>query len=69
MARPMWLHANAAVDSQVDMALHREPNERHCISIMFGDEDVMLDFFDAESLERLRDLADEGARRLREEVL
>ncbi|HEX3648119.1 MAG TPA: hypothetical protein VHV49_06795 [Pseudonocardiaceae bacterium] len=35
------------------------------ISILIGSERLTLEFFDAESLERLRDVATEGASRLR----
>lgn len=35
------------------------------VSIALGDERLMLEFYDVESLERLRDVAAEGAERLR----
>jgi hypothetical protein len=61
----MHMFATAAIDSRVKMVLHRNPRDHENISIMFGNENVTLDFFDPESLERLRDLADEAARQLR----
>jgi hypothetical protein len=62
----MALFANAAVDDLVEIALHtgRLP-AAETVSSLFGDERITLEFYDVESLERLRDLADEGARRLR----
>jgi hypothetical protein len=62
----MYLTTNAAVDAQVEITLHapRRPDEE-AISVVLGDERVKLDFYDAESLDRLRDIAEEGARRLR----
>ncbi len=58
--------ANAGVDAEVAITLHASklPDDE-IVSILFGDERITLEFSDAESLERLRDLADEGARRLR----
>lgn len=57
--------ANATVDSAVPIALHTSRLSDEYVSIQFGDERITLDFFDVQSLERLRDMADEGARRLR----
>ncbi len=63
--RQMDLYASGGVDAEVQIVWHlREPDDE-VISIFFGKEQVTLDFFDVESLERLRDVADEGARRLR----
>ena len=65
MTNDMLVYANAGVDADVSMKLYlREPDD-NWISILFGDERVSLEFYDVESLERLRDLADEGARQLR----
>ena len=62
----MVLFANAAVDDAVEIALHvSKLRDAGTVSIFFGDERLVLEFYDVESLERLRDLADEGARRLR----
>lgn len=62
----MSLFANATVDAGVPIALHTSRfTDSDYVSILFGDECVTLDFFDVASLERLRDIADEGARRLR----
>ncbi len=66
MSRDMSLFANATVDADVEITLH--PARRlddETVSILFGHERVALEFYDVESLERLRDLAQEGARRLR----
>jgi hypothetical protein len=62
----LTLFANAAVDGDVAMALHSpsRPGEE-AVYILLGKERVTLEFYDVEGLERLRDLADEGARRLR----
>jgi hypothetical protein len=64
--RDVALFANAAVDAEVEIALHspRTPDDE-VVSIFFGQERITLEFYDVESLERLRDLAHEGARRLR----
>jgi hypothetical protein len=60
------LFASAGVDAGVAMELH---NPAWCddrvVMILFGEERITLEFYDVESLERLRDLADAGARRLR----
>ncbi|MGH3866894.1 MAG: hypothetical protein ACRDQ4_12285 [Pseudonocardiaceae bacterium] len=64
--RDVALFANAAVDAEVEIGLHspRTPDDE-AVSIFFGQERITLEFYDVESLERLRDLAHEGARRLR----
>jgi len=60
------LFANAAVDADVAMELHAPSRpDDEAMLILFGKERITLEFYDVESLERLRDLADEGARRLR----
>jgi hypothetical protein len=62
--RQMAWYASGGVDAEVQIVWHlREPDDE-VISILFGKEQATLDFFDVESLERLRDVADEGARRL-----
>ncbi|MBP2320361.1 hypothetical protein JOF56_000746 [Kibdelosporangium banguiense] len=68
MIRPapgdMILYTSGGVTDEVAMSLHmRKPNDQ-AVSILFGNERITLDFYDVQSLERLRDLADEGARRL-----
>lgn len=62
----MALFTSAAVDAEVEIALHspRTPDDE-TVSILFGKERITLEFYDVESLERLRDLAHEGARQLR----
>jgi butyrate kinase len=62
----MVLFVNAAVDDGVEIALRTgQLPETEIVSILFSDERIVLEFCDVESLERLRDLADEGARELR----
>jgi hypothetical protein len=63
--RQMAWYASGGVDAEVQIVWHQREPDDEVISILFGDEQVTLDFFDVESLERLRDVADEGARRLR----
>jgi len=62
----LMLFANAAVDDwvQIELDAAKLP-EAETVSILFGDERLILEFYDVASLERLRDLADEGARRSR----
>jgi hypothetical protein len=57
--------ANATIDGATEMVLHspRAAGEG-TVSILFGRERLSLEFYDVASLERLRDLADEGVRRL-----
>jgi hypothetical protein len=59
------MFASAAVTADVPITLHMRTPEDEYVSILFGEERFTLEFYDAESLERLRDLAAEGARRLR----
>jgi hypothetical protein len=56
------LFANAAVDAEVEITLpsSRAPDDE-IVTIFFGDERVGLQFYDVESLERLREVADEVA--------
>lgn len=61
----MALFANGGVDADVEIAVYSASPDDEVISIMFGKEHVTLEFYEVESLERLRDLAAEGARRLR----
>ncbi|MGH3867679.1 MAG: hypothetical protein ACRDQ4_16385 [Pseudonocardiaceae bacterium] len=61
----MVLFVNAAVEDGVEIALLTgQLPETEIVSILFGDERIVLEFSDVDSLERLRDLADEGARQL-----
>lgn len=57
--------ANLGVHAEMRMALHMRAPDDDSVSILFGHERFRLEFFDVESLERLRNLADEGMRRLR----
>jgi hypothetical protein len=61
----MLLYTSAGISDDVPMALRMRRPDDPTIAILFGEERITLDFYDVESLERLRDLADEGARRLR----
>jgi hypothetical protein len=45
--------------------LHSRRPDDESVSILFGDEQIRLEFYDVESLERLRDVADQAAQRLR----
>jgi hypothetical protein len=62
---PMALFANAGVDAEVTIALYSRAPDDEAVLILFGKEQVTLEFYDVASLERLRDVAAEGARRLR----
>jgi hypothetical protein len=61
----MLMYASAGVTDDVPIALHMRRPDDPTVSIHFGEERISLDFYDVASLERLRDLADEGAQRLR----
>lgn len=69
MSRDLGVFANAAVDAEVEIILYppRTPDDE-TVSILFGAERIELEFSDVESLERLRDLAHEGARLLRKAI-
>jgi hypothetical protein len=62
---PLVLHANGSMDTEVQIVWYLSAPDDEAVSILFGDEQLTLEFCDVESLERLRDVADEGARRLR----
>ena len=61
----MALFASAGVDAEVEIAVRSGALGGEAVSILFGEEQVTLEFYDVASLERLRDVAAEGARRLR----
>ena len=66
MNRELAVFANAGVNAQVEMTLYPpRTHDDETVSILFGSERITLEFYDVESLERLRDLAQEGARQLR----
>lgn len=56
--------ANVGVSADTPVSLYMRRPDDDSVTIRFGEERLMLEFFDVESLERLRDLADEAARRL-----
>lgn len=66
MNRDMAVFTTAGVDADVEIALYspRTPDD-DTVRIFLGAEQITLEFYDVESMERLRDVADEGARRLR----
>lgn len=66
MNSDLALFASAGVDANVEITLYapKTPDD-DTVTIFFGEERVTLQFYDVESLERLRDVADEGARQLR----
>jgi hypothetical protein len=59
------IYLSAGVHANVALSLYMRSPEDHGATLVFGGERLTLEFSDVESLERLRDLADEGARRLR----
>jgi hypothetical protein len=60
----MDVFATVGVSADVPITLYMRRPDDDAVMIYFGDEQLTLEFLDVESLERLRDLADEGARRL-----
>ncbi len=64
----MALYVNAGVYDDVSMTLHMRAPDDEVVSILFGKERITLECYDVESLERLRDLTEEEARRLREAI-
>ena len=61
--------ANAGVSADTSITLHMRRSDDDAVSILFGEERITLEFYDVESLERLRDLASEGIRRLRASIM
>jgi hypothetical protein len=62
----MSLYTSAAVQSDTDIVLYTTHVDTcQVVSIALGHERLILEFYDVESLERLRDVASEGAARLR----
>jgi hypothetical protein len=53
------------VDAEVQIGLHWRAADDEAVSILFGKEQLRLEFYDVESLERLREVADQAARQLR----
>jgi hypothetical protein len=68
MASPeeMSVYTSAAVRTDTDIVLYTTQLDTcQAISIALGNERLLLEFYDVESLERLRDIASEGATLLR----
>lgn len=65
MKNEMSIYTCAGVHANVALSLYMRSPDDLAVALMFGDERLTLEFSDVESLEQLRDLADEGARRLR----
>jgi hypothetical protein len=61
----MSLFANAGVHADVAISLYMRTPDDPYVAFVFGTERFTLEFSDVESLERVRDLAEEGAHRLR----
>jgi hypothetical protein len=53
------------VTGDVQIVWYLRAPDDDVISIMFGDEQLTMDFYDVQSLERLRNVADQAASRLR----
>jgi hypothetical protein len=62
---PMEVFLTAAVDREVVIGWHRPGPNSSSIVIMIGGEQLTLEFFDEESLRRLRDVAEHAIPRLR----
>lgn len=65
---PLEVFSRVTVDRDVVIGLHRPGPNSSSIAIMMGDEQLSLEFFDEESLRRLRDTAEEAIPRLREAI-
>lgn len=59
------LFVSAGMHADVAMSLYMCSSDDLAVAFLFGKERLTLEFYDVESLERLRDLADEAVRRLR----
>jgi hypothetical protein len=62
---PMGVFLSAAVDRDVVIGWHRPGPHASSIVIMIGGEQLSLEFFDEQSLQRLRDVADHAIPQLR----
>lgn len=62
---PIEMFLRAAVDRDVVLGWHRPGQNASSIVIMIGEEQLSLEFFDEESLRRLRDVADRAIPQLR----
>lgn len=60
------MYTSAAVQADTDIVLYSAQLATcHSVSIALGNERLTLEFYDVESLERLRDVASRGADLLR----
>ena len=65
---PLAVFLNAAVDRNMSIGWYRPSTESSSIAIMIGGEQLSLEFFDEESLRRLRDVADHAIPQLRSAI-
>ena len=65
---PALVYANVGVDEDVEITLVMERDEGAAIHLGRRGPDVIMEFADADSLERLAVVATEGARLLRERI-
>src|SRR2546429_6035313 len=65
---PLEVFSRVALDRDVVIGWHRPGQNSSSIVIMIGDEQLWLEFFDEDSLRRLRDTADHAIPRLREAI-
>ena len=61
MSRDLRLTGHCNVYDDVAIWSHLDADGKDLVEIMFGDEQLTLGFFEVAALERLRDVAAEGA--------
>lgn len=61
---PTEIFLNAAVDSDVEIGWDLRKADADAITIIVGHEQISLEFFDLESVERLRDVADDALKHM-----
>jgi hypothetical protein len=63
------MYASVGIDADVDIKVRLSANNTEAVEINIGyGPELILDVADVQSLERLRDVATEGARLLRERI-
>lgn len=68
-AQSAFIFATASVDSAVDIEVRMNSHDMRVATIGFGtDQELIIDFCDVDSLERLAAVAADGARQLRERI-